>query len=86
VTDADQFLLDQLDLAPQVIATVIREPAGDPRSPSLSPDDLLNRLNRASLPNFVGAVRRLLERSWSPTSSRPIKGVAAGEGVGVDKD
>ena len=30
MTDADQFLLDQLDLAPQVIATVIREPAGDP--------------------------------------------------------
>jgi hypothetical protein len=41
VTDADAFLLDQLDLAPQVVATVIREQAGDTRNPILSPDDLL---------------------------------------------
>jgi hypothetical protein len=60
VTDADVFLLDQLDLAPQVVATVIREQAGDTRNPILSPDDPLNRLHRASLPTFVDEVRRLL--------------------------
>ncbi len=60
VTDPDQFLLDQLDLAPQVIATVIREPAGDTRRPSLSPQDLLSRLALASVPTFVDEVRRLL--------------------------
>ena len=60
MTDADQFLLDQLDLAPQVIATVIREQAGDTRRPSLSPQDLLSRLALASVPTFVDEVRRLL--------------------------
>ena len=60
VTEADQFLLDQLDLAPQVVATVIREQAGDTRSPSLSPQDLLSRLALASVPTFVDEVRRLL--------------------------
>lgn len=60
VTDADQFLLDQLDLAPQVIANVIREQAGDTRNPSLAPQDLLSRLARAGVPGFVDELRRLL--------------------------
>jgi hypothetical protein len=60
VTDADQFLLDQLDLAPQIIARVIEEQALDTRKPRLSPQDLLNRLHRAGVPNFVAEVRRLL--------------------------
>ncbi|MHB1640184.1 MAG: hypothetical protein ACYCUD_10170 [Candidatus Dormibacteria bacterium] len=60
VTDADAFLLDQLDLAPQLVVNVIQEQAGDTRNPALSVEDLLNRLRRASVPMFVDEVRRLL--------------------------
>ena len=60
VSDADAFLLDQLDLAPQVVVNVIQEQAGDTRNPALSVADLLNRLRRASVPMFVDEVRRLL--------------------------
>ncbi len=41
VVDPDEFLLDQLDLAPRILVDVLREQAAHTRNPPLEPTDLL---------------------------------------------
>lgn len=56
----DEFLLDQLDLAPRAVQDVVREQAAATRSPRLRPDDLLAALERAGVGRFAEAVRASL--------------------------
>lgn len=58
--DPDTFLLDQLDLAPRLVLDVLQEQAAHTRNPSLTPVDLLARLDRCGVPAFADEVRRLL--------------------------
>jgi hypothetical protein len=53
VVEPDDFLLDQLDLAPRVVLDVQREQAAHTRNPPLTPTDLLARLARAGVPAFA---------------------------------
>jgi predicted nucleic acid-binding protein len=55
----DEFLLDQLDLAPAAAVQVLLNQAADMNSPPSDLAGLLNRLERAGVPNFADAVRRL---------------------------
>ncbi|MHB1534729.1 MAG: hypothetical protein ACYC1D_09000 [Acidimicrobiales bacterium] len=56
----DDFLLDQLDLAPRVVLDVLREQADHTRRPALSPVDLIARLARAGAPAFADEAGRLI--------------------------
>ncbi|HET8930993.1 MAG TPA: hypothetical protein VFN21_10080 [Acidimicrobiales bacterium] len=56
VVHPDDFLLDQLDLAPRVVLEVIEEQAAHCRRPQLSPMDLVARLARAGVPAFADDV------------------------------
>lgn len=60
VIHPDDFLLDQLDLAPRVILDALREQAGHTRRPALTPVDLTARLARAGVPRFADEARRLI--------------------------
>jgi hypothetical protein len=60
VVDPDDFLLDQLDLAPRVVLEVIREQAAHTRRPSLTPTDLIARLARCGVPSFADDVSRMI--------------------------
>lgn len=56
----DEFLLDQLDLAPKQVIIAIQEQAGNTRNPALSPTDLIARLARAGVPEFADVVGRMI--------------------------
>jgi predicted nucleic acid-binding protein len=60
VVHPDDFLLDQLDLAPRVVLEVIREQAAHTRRPSLTPTDLIARLARCGVPSFADDVSRMI--------------------------
>ena len=60
VVHPDDFLLDQLDLAPRIVLDVIREQAGHTRQPPLTPVDLIARLARCGVPGFADEVGRLI--------------------------
>ena len=55
----DDFLLDQLDLAPPIVLDVLREQAAHTRNPALTVADLVARLRRA-VPAFADEVVRHL--------------------------
>jgi hypothetical protein len=55
----DEFLLDQLDLAPAAAVQVLLDQAADMNNPPSDLAGLLNRLERAGVPDFADAVRRL---------------------------
>lgn len=56
----DEFLLDQLDLAPRVMLDVLREQAADTRNPPLRVVDVVARLERAGVPEFAAEADRML--------------------------
>lgn len=60
VVHTDDFLLDQLDLAPRVVLDVLREQAAHTRRPALTPVDLIARLARAGAPAFSDEAGRLV--------------------------
>jgi predicted nucleic acid-binding protein len=60
VVHPDDFLLDQLDLAPRVVLDALREQAAHTRKPPLTPTDLLTRLARAGVPAFADEARRMI--------------------------
>lgn len=60
VVHPDDFLLDQLDLAPRVVLDVLREQAAHTRNPPLAPTDLLARLARAGVPRFADEAGRMI--------------------------
>lgn len=60
VVHPDDFLLDQLDLAPRVVLDVLREQAAHTRNPPLTPTDLLTRLARAGVPAFADEAGRMI--------------------------
>ena len=60
VIEPDDFLLDQLDLAPRVVLDVLREQASHARKPPLTPVDLLARLARAGAPAFADEANRMI--------------------------
>lgn len=60
VVSPDEFLLDQLDLAPRIVLDVLREQAAHTRRPPLTPTDLLAGLARAGLPAFADEADRMI--------------------------
>jgi len=60
VLHTNDFLLDQLDLAPRVVLEVLREQAAHTRRPALAPIDLVARLSRAGVPRFADEAGRLI--------------------------
>ncbi len=60
VIHPDDFLLDQLDLAPRLVIDVIREQAQHTRQPRLEPVDLLARLAKCGVEGFADEARRHL--------------------------
>jgi hypothetical protein len=60
VVEPDDFLLDQLDLAPRVVLDALREQAAHTRHPPLTPTDLLARLARAGAPAFADEAGRMI--------------------------
>jgi hypothetical protein len=60
VLHPNDFLLDQLDLAPRIVLDVLREQAAHTRQPPLTPVDLIARLARCSVPGFADEVGRLI--------------------------
>jgi hypothetical protein len=60
----DEFLLDQLDLAPAGVVQVLQDQAADMNKPPSDLAGLLNRLERSGVPNFADAVRRLALGQW----------------------
>ena len=61
----DEFLLDQLDLAPAAVLNAVRQQAADTRRPPLTVDDILDSLSRASVDAFAQEVRKLMPRDDS---------------------
>ena len=59
-THPDDFLLDQLDLAPPIVLDVIREQAACMKRPPLSVPDVVARLARAGVPSFADEIARHL--------------------------
>jgi predicted nucleic acid-binding protein len=60
VIHPDDFLLDQMDLAPRIVLDVLREQAAHTRRPPLTPVDLIARLARAGVPRFADEAGRLI--------------------------
>ena len=60
VVHPDDFLLEQLDLAPRIVLDVLREQAAHTRQPPLTPVDLIARLVRCGVPGFADEVGRLI--------------------------
>jgi predicted nucleic acid-binding protein len=56
----DEFLLDQLDLAPATVLNAVRQQAADTRRPRLTVDDVLDSLSRSSARTFAEDARKLL--------------------------
>lgn len=66
VVQPDDFLLDQLDLYPNIVLSALREQAGDLRRPRLTPLALLASLERSGAPRFAAEVRRKTDISqWA---------------------
>lgn len=55
-TTPDEFLLDQLDLAPELVVAVLYEQAEATRNPALAIDDVLDSLAAAGAPRFAARV------------------------------
>lgn len=55
----DDFLLDQLDLAPGITKRALEEQAAATRRPPLTVSDVLDALDRAGVPQFAAAARGL---------------------------
>jgi hypothetical protein len=60
IVGPDEFLLDQLDLAPRVVIEAIREQAEHTRRPPLTPTDLIARLARCGVPSFADDIGRMI--------------------------
>ncbi|MHB1488572.1 MAG: PIN domain-containing protein [Acidimicrobiales bacterium] len=60
VIHPDDFLLDQLDLAPRIVLSVLREQAAHTRNPVLTPVDLIARLARCGVPAFADELGRMI--------------------------
>ncbi|MEI2638833.1 MAG: PIN domain-containing protein [Microthrixaceae bacterium] len=60
VQSLDDFLLDLLDLAPEMVVAAISEQARDTRRPHLTSDEVLNGLRRVGAPDFAVLVEQLL--------------------------
>jgi predicted nucleic acid-binding protein len=58
VIHPNEFLLDQLDLAPRLVIDVLREQAAHAHRPPLDPIDLLVRLARCGVEGFADEARR----------------------------
>ena len=58
----DEFLLNQLDLAPQTVMEVLRNQALAAKNPKLELSDLLNALEKCGASNFVREASRMLWR------------------------
>ena len=56
VVHPDDFLLDQLDLAPRIVLDVLREQAAHTSQPALTLVDLIARLAHCSVPGFSDEV------------------------------
>lgn len=56
----DQFLLNQLDLAPGHVLAALRQQSQDYNRPPMSISDLLARLSRSGVPEFADECRRHL--------------------------
>jgi predicted nucleic acid-binding protein len=56
----DDFLLDQLDLAPRIVLEVLREQAAHAHKPALAAVDLIVQLARAGVPRFADEAGRLI--------------------------
>ncbi|AMD86871.1 toxin PIN [Actinomyces radicidentis] len=57
----DEFLLDQLDLAPDLVLEAVRRQAEDSRRPPVDLNALLEHLARCGVPQFAAAARA---RQW----------------------
>jgi hypothetical protein len=57
VVHPDDFLLNQLDLAPRIVVDVVMEQAAQTTKPKLTPIDLAARLARAGVPKFADEIR-----------------------------
>ncbi|ACU54552.1 conserved hypothetical protein [Acidimicrobium ferrooxidans DSM 10331] len=60
VTHPDDFLLDQLDLAPKAVLDAIEQQAANTRQPSLTPRDVIARLARCGVPTFADKIGRMI--------------------------
>jgi predicted nucleic acid-binding protein len=60
VIHPDDFLLNQLDLAPRIVLEALRDQAAHTRRPVLSTVDLIARLARAGVPGFADEAGRLI--------------------------
>lgn len=60
VVSPDDFLLDQLDLAPRVVIEIIHEQAAHTRRPPLTPTDLVARLARSGVTSFADDIGRMI--------------------------
>ncbi len=60
VIHPDDFLLDQLDLAPRIVLEVLREQAAHTRRPPLTPVDLITRLAKSGVQGFADEAGRLV--------------------------
>lgn len=60
VVHPDDFLLDQLDLAPRIVLDVLREQAAHTRQHPFTPVDPIARLARCGVPGFADEVGRLI--------------------------
>jgi len=56
----DEFLLNQLDLAPRAVLDCLHEQAAAAKGPSLSVEEVLVSVGRAGAPNFADEVLRWL--------------------------
>lgn len=63
----DDFLLDQLDLAPPVVLAAIRQQAADAHRPQLTVDDVLESLHRASATTFAQEAGKLIRHAAGPS-------------------
>ena len=56
--DPDTFLLDQLDLSPAAVLSVIKEQASYASRPPMTPQELAGLLSRAGVPGFADEILR----------------------------
>ncbi|MDE9365682.1 PIN domain-containing protein [Luteipulveratus sp. YIM 133132] len=62
VLHPDQFLLNQLDLAPGLVVTALQQQSAAYTDPPRTVDDILARLVRSDVPDFADECRRHLPR------------------------
>jgi hypothetical protein len=66
----DDFLLDQLELAPRLVRDVLHEQAAHTSMPALTAIDLAVRLARAGVPRFADEVGCLIYDTASTAATR----------------